>query len=146
MLTNPEDYTKARNELARICSAFGVEAPPIGSEGRPLSLIDEGRLVYDDKADKVEYRLASPLDVKAGNSIKSIAFGDPTQKDLEAIHKNIRVVSRSGETEIDLGDMDIMTGRIICQLGGVNSALVDRLKGRDTKSMQEIFTLLGFFG
>ncbi len=148
MLTNPDDYTKARNELARICSAFGVDLPEIGAEGRTLSLIDEGRLLYDEKTEKVEYKLACPLDAKGGNDIKAISFGDPTQKDLEYIHRDIRVITRNGgrETEIGLGDTDLMLGRVITQLGGINTGLVDRLKRRDLSAMQEVCSLLGFFG
>lgn len=146
MLNNPDDYTKARNELTRICEAFGADVPEVGSEGKALALIDSGALVYDDAARKVEYKLKAPIDIGGGKTIDVVSFGDPTQKDLEEIHRGIRVISRSGETQLDLDSSDVMTGRIIARLGGVNTGLVDRMAGRDTRALSEVFALLGFFG
>lgn len=146
MLNDPDDYTKARNHLAEICSAFGVATPEVGAEGIALQLIDEGRLVYDPAREAVEYKLAVPIEVKGSASISAVSFTDPTQADLEMIHKDIRVERRGDSVIIDLGDMDTMTGRIIARLGKINTGLVDRIKHRDTATLSEVFTVLGFFG
>ena len=146
MLENPDDYAKARAELTSICSAFGTDVPPIGSEGKALALIDSGNLVYDPATEKIEYKLKVKLDIGGGKTIDAVSFGDATQKDLEEIHRDIRVISRAGETEISLGDTDVMTARIIARLGKINTGLVDRMAGRDVRALSEVFSILGFFG
>jgi hypothetical protein len=142
---NSDLIIKARKILGDLCAAFGVDTPPLGEEGRALSLIVDGRLLYDPENDKAEYTLAAPIKLKNNDIFKTFAFGEPNQSDLEFIHKEIRVSVDNGHTSMDRGDLDLMLARMIIRLGGVASGIQERFKARDLAALQEVFTLFGFF-
>lgn len=142
-----DDINKARGNLALLCAAFGVEPPPLGSEGGALKAILEGRLSYDAQEEKAVYTLAAPIKGESHTALSEVSFDEGNSTDQEYIHAGIKQLKATGEAVevIDLGDRDLMAKRMIERLGGVNVGLVDKIKARDFRTLKEVFELLGFF-
>lgn len=132
----------AAKVLGDIYAAFGL-GPVVDAEASALlPLIKDGRLVFDPARDRVEYRLASPLELKNGETLDVVSFRELAGTELEYVRANLE---SNGKT-VRLGSFADATMRAIIKTGPLATGVAERIKARDLDTLQGVLAELGFFG
>lgn len=137
--TRPDEAVKV---LADIYGAFGLGAVVNPEASALLPLIRDGRLVFDPATDRIEYRLAAPVQLLNKDTLSVVSFRELSGSEVEYVRSNLE----SNGTNVRLGPFADATMRVLIKTGPLQTGVVERFKARDLDTLQGVFAELGFFG
>jgi len=138
-----EAHAAAIRTMQDIRDAFGFQPLDEPETSALVPFIERGSLVYDPKAEALEFRLSAPLKLKNGEKMEFVKFREATALELEYIRGASSVYTNGG---VNLGQWVDMTIRALVKTGDLAVGIGDRIKARDVDALKDIMVELGFFG
>jgi hypothetical protein len=131
---------EALSLVAQVYQAFGLEPLEKPEESELYPYLADGRLVFDAKAEALEYKLAAPLELKNSERVEVVSFREPTASEIEAIRRPLG-------NDSNLGSLATATIIALVKTGNIpgGTGVADRIKGRDIDALTKIMAELGFF-
>lgn len=131
------------NLLKEIYVAFGFDDVEPEDDSALYPSIYDGSLSFDQSKNTITYKLKIPVELKNDETLEFVTFKEAPAADAEYIRKG--VVVDSNTKTFPLGDLALMTQKVLIRTGNISTNVAGRIMSRDIDLLSKIMAELGFF-